>query len=144
MVLDKALHHLADEFAFAARGIQFQLDYQLPTPPHDDVVIFTLYRLVQELLNNINKHASATQITVRLSQQDDLITLDVIDNGVGIAQKGSTHSTGSGFGLRGIEERVQALGGNWLVKAAVSGEPTTPRGTHIIVNLPTKFKQKDD
>ncbi|GKW26827.1 MASE1 domain-containing protein [Pectobacterium brasiliense] len=144
MVLDKALHHLADEFAFSARGIQFQLDYQLPTPPHDDVVVFTLYRLVQELLNNINKHASATQITVRLSQQDDLITLDVIDNGVGIAQKDRSHPTGGGFGLRGIEERVQALGGNWLVKAATMSDSATPRGTHIIVNLPTKFKQKDD
>ncbi len=106
-------------------------------------MVFTLYRLVQELLNNINKHASATQITVRLSQQDDLITLDVIDNGVGIAQDRS-HPTGGGFGLRGIEERVQALGGNWLVKAATIGDAATPRGTHIIVNLPTKFKQKDD
>ncbi|MFP9229633.1 MASE1 domain-containing sensor histidine kinase [Pectobacterium cacticida] len=144
MVLDKALHHLAGEFAFADRGIQFQLDYQLPSPPRDEVVLLTLYRLVQELLNNINKHACATQITVRLSQQSELIMLDVIDNGVGLIQKSHSAPVSDGFGLRGIEERVQALGGSWLVKSVVDNGLTVPRGTHITVNLPAKFKQSDD
>ncbi|PWC14457.1 MASE1 domain-containing sensor histidine kinase [Brenneria corticis] len=141
MVLDQALRHLADEFAFNARGIGFQLDYQLPQQAYDDVVIFTLYRLVQELLNNINKHASARHIAVALYRRNDLITLEVTDDGIGIPP----HKT-DGFGLRGIEERVRALGGNWQVQArnhsSAADETARPMGTRIIVNLPTKFKQK--
>ncbi|PWC13551.1 MASE1 sensor histidine kinase [Brenneria roseae subsp. americana] len=136
MVLDKALHHLADDFAFSARGINFHLDYRLPQQPDDDVVIFTLYRMVQELLNNINKHACANNIEVLLYQQGDLLTLEVIDDGIGLRPGNS-----GGFGLRGIEERVCALGGNWLAKSKASA--SLQKGTHIIVNLPTKFKQKD-
>ncbi|MBJ7220263.1 MULTISPECIES: MASE1 domain-containing sensor histidine kinase [unclassified Brenneria] len=143
MVLDKALHHLADEFAFNARGIRFNLDYQLPQQPYDDVVIFTLYRLLQELLNNINKHAIANHIEVRLYQHNDLITLEVTDDGIGMAPDNS-----GGFGLRGIEERVRALGGNWQVQAKArppsGGEPSPGKGTHITVNLPTKFTQKTE
>ncbi|MDX5627682.1 MULTISPECIES: MASE1 domain-containing protein [unclassified Brenneria] len=141
MMLDKALRHLADEFAFNSRGIDFNLDYQLPQQPYDDAVIFTLYRLLQELLNNINKHAFASRIEVSLYQKEDLITLEVIDDGIGIPSDNV-----GGFGLRGIEERVRALGGNWLVQAqrqpARAGEAPRQHGTHIIVNLPTKSKQK--
>ncbi|MCG8157689.1 MASE1 domain-containing protein [Brenneria goodwinii] len=141
IVLDKALRHLADEFAFNARGIGFNLDYRLPQQSYDDVVMFTLYRLLQELLNNINKHAFASQIDVLLYQRNELITLEVADDGIGIPADNA-----SGFGLRGIEERVRALGGNWQVQAKTppspADEPTRRKGTHIIVNLPTKFKQK--
>ncbi|PWC18367.1 MASE1 sensor histidine kinase [Brenneria roseae subsp. roseae] len=137
MVLDKALHHLADDFAFSARGINFHLDYRLPQQPDDDVVIYTLYRMVQELLNNINKHACANNIEVLLYQQGDLLTLEVIDDGIGLRPGNNS----GGFGLRGIEERVCALGGNWLAKSKASSPQQ--KGTHIIVNLPTKFKQKD-
>lgn len=84
MPLDQALHHLAEEFAFAEQGINFQLDYALPPEPGEDAVIFTLYRLVQELLNNINKHAKARNIHVSLRMGNNIITLDVRDDGMGI------------------------------------------------------------
>lgn len=145
MVLDKALQHLADEFAFDSRGIDFQLDYQLPKQSYDDVVLFTLYRLVQELLNNINKHADARRITVSLRQVADQITLDVTDDGVGLSQHNRARQDSGGFGLRGIEERVRALGGNWQVKANPHAAHTSAAraGTQITVNLPTDFTQKD-
>lgn len=47
-------------------------------------MIFTLYRLVQELLNNINKHANASNIQVSLRLTDNIITLEVRDDGMGI------------------------------------------------------------
>lgn len=128
MPLDQALHHLAEEFAFNQQGISFRLDYQLDTTPSEDAVVFTLYRLVQELLNNINKHARAKNIQVSLRQEKDIITLDVRDDGMGIPAQPQ-----SGFGLRGIEERVRALGGDWNLQRRL--------GTRIIVNLPTKSNQ---
>lgn len=131
MPLDQALHHLAEEFAFAEQGIHFQLDYALPAPPGEDVVIFTLYRLVQELLNNINKHANASNIQVSLRLTDNIITLEVRDDGMGIP----VQTQGGGFGLRGIEERVRALGGDWLLQRRL--------GTRVVVNLPTHIRTND-
>ncbi|MFW5401663.1 MASE1 domain-containing protein [Yersinia sp. 1252 StPb PI] len=142
MPLDQALHHLADEFAFAEQGINFQLDYALPPDPGEDAVIFTLYRLVQELLNNINKHAKARNIHVSLRIGNNIITLDVRDDGMGIP----VQPPGGGFGLRGIEERVRALGGDWLLQRRLGTRVVVNLPTHVrsndTVNLPTKLNQK--
>lgn len=125
MSLEKALAHLIDEFAFAENGIKCEFHYGLKNTPENETVLFTLYRLVQELLNNISKHAKATHIHIILEQHDDQIQLRVDDNGVGVPFSKRT----SGLGLRGIEERISALGGDWTL--------TTQNGTQIIVNLPT-------
>lgn len=125
MSLENALTHLIAEFSFPQNNIQCHFHYGLQTTPINETVLFTLYRLVQELLNNISKHAKATQIHISLKQIGDSIQLVVNDNGVGIPFSKRT----SGFGLRGIEERVRALGGDWTL--------TTQNGTQISVNLPT-------
>ncbi|MFA3760512.1 MASE1 domain-containing protein [Yersinia sp. 2466 StPb PI] len=142
MPLDQALHHLAEEFAFAEQGINFQLDYALPPNPGEDAVIFTLYRLVQELLNNINKHAKAHNIHVSLRIGNNIITLDVRDDGMGIP----VQPPGGGSGLRGIEERVRALGGDWLLQRRLGTRVVVNLPTHVrsndTVNLPTKLNQK--
>lgn len=125
MSLQDALNHLAQEFSFEQRDIVFDLDYQLSESALGDTLKFTLYRVVQELLNNINKHAQAKQIRVCLYQREgDTVILEVQDDGVGMSVQ---HR--QGFGLKGIEERVKALGGDWHLSG--SG------GTLIIVNLPT-------
>lgn len=128
MALDKALHHLADEFSFAEQGIGFQLDYRLPATPDDETLVFTLYRVAQELLNNISKHACASHIRLSLTQSQQTITLEVRDDGQGMPLQLT-----SGFGLRGIEERVRALGGDWRLQRR--------NGTRITVNLPTKLNK---
>lgn len=128
MALDKALSHLADEFSFADQGISFQLDYRLPATPDDETLVVTLYRVAQELLNNISKHANASHVRLSLTQNQQMITLEVRDDGLGMPLQ-----TTSGFGLRGIEERVRALGGDWLLQRR--------NGTRIIVNLPTKLNK---
>ena len=75
-----------------------------------------LYRIAQEALNNILKHAHARRVLVRLHQEEQTVTLEVQDNGVGFdpavaRQKG-------GLGLRGIEERVARLGGRLVLESA--------------------------
>lgn len=131
MSLKDALTHLAQEFSFAERGIEFELNYQLNDRQLSDTVVFTFYRLVQELLNNINKHAQAKTIQVSLQPgENQMMTLIVKDDGIGMPEQ-----TGGGFGLRGIEERVRALGGYWLL--------SRQEGTCITVNLPTNSIIKD-
>ncbi len=131
MSLEKALHHLMQEFAFAERGIVCRFTYDLPGQPVSDTVVFTLYRLLQELLNNICKHADASQIDISLTRQPQGVRLEVKDDGIGFSGDMRT-----GFGLQGIEERIRALGGDFALEGR--------SGTRVIVNLPTLFQQNQE
>jgi PAS domain S-box-containing protein len=88
----------------------------------------TLYRSVQELLMNIEKHAKATATTITIACTNGWVTLTVKDDGVGFA---AHQGPGEGrFGLRGIEERVEILGGSLSIRS----EPGT--GTAVTIRLP--------
>jgi PAS domain S-box-containing protein len=75
-----------------------------------------LYRIVQESLNNAVKHAKAQQVTVRLRFDDHHFGLEVSDDGIGFDPTRARQ--GGGLGLRGIEERVQRIGGQLVVESA--------------------------
>ncbi|WP_459377488.1 MASE1 domain-containing sensor histidine kinase [Serratia sp. ser-z] len=126
-----ALHHLLNEFAFSERGIRCRFDYRLIDTPAGETVRFTLYRLLQELLNNVCKHAEASEVAIVLHQQGELLHLEVRDNGIGIRA-----DKVPGFGIQGMRERVSALGGELTLE--------TQRGTRVIVNLPTNLQQTAD
>ena len=68
----------------------------------------TVYRIVQELLNNIVKHSKATAASVQLSMQDDFLSITIEDNGVGFDK---SKSLPSGTGLNSLMSRVQAMNG---------------------------------
>lgn len=86
------------------------------------------YRTAQEALTNIVKHAACTQVTVDLSDAEGVLTLEVRDNGKGIAR--TEHDKPKAFGLRGLHERAKSVGG-WL---DVSSHGST--GTSIILSVP--------
>lgn len=86
-----------------------------------------LFRIFQEALTNIAKHARATQVTVRLQRQDGDVLLTIADNGVGIAQD-DRKKPGS-FGLRGMQERARALGGTMTLADAPGG------GTELCIKI---------
>lgn len=94
----------------------------------DDAIAIALFRILQESLTNITRHANATQVRVELHSSRDGISMTVIDNGVGLPPD-RRHKPGS-FGLVGIEERVKIFNGKFSV---VSG-PT--KGTTIKVIIP--------
>jgi signal transduction histidine kinase len=75
-----------------------------------------LFRIAQELLTNVMRHAHASQVHMRLYQEGVTVTLEVIDNGKGITSEGMTrpHS----FGLRGMQERASLLGGRFHIEGA--------------------------
>ncbi len=75
-----------------------------------------LYRIVQEALNNAVKHAKAEQVTVNLRFDDHLFSLEVGDDGIGFDPIRARKS--GGLGLRGIEERVQRIGGQLHVESS--------------------------
>lgn len=86
-----------------------------------------LFRIFQEALTNIAKHAGATRVTVTLRRQRQHLTLTICDNGRGItpADRLKPHS----FGLRGMSERARALGGTLNLSPAPGG------GTMVVVKI---------
>jgi signal transduction histidine kinase len=88
----------------------------------------TVLRVVQEALANIAKHARASRVGVTLSYIDEIITIDVRDDGAGFTPNG----TGTGFGLAAMRQRVEALGGDLDIESA-PGE-----GTAISARLPSE------
>jgi signal transduction histidine kinase len=99
----------------------------LPLHPDTDV---TLLRITQEALANVNKHARAQQVTVTLSYMGDVVMLDVIDDGVGMAMGTPTNHPASGFGLVGMRERLAQLGGSLDI------ESSRGQGTTVAVSIP--------
>ncbi len=79
----------------------------------NNLIATQLYRITQESLNNALQHGQADEIRIRLSQQDDQVTLEVCDNGLGFDSPQSTDSAtaGRGMGLRIMEYRASLLGG---------------------------------
>jgi len=86
-----------------------------------------LYRIAQEALNNVLKHAQAHAITLSLHQANGTIVLEVADDGQGF---GMTSQPRSGMGLRSMEERAAHLGGTLTVRSAPGA------GTRVRVEVP--------
>jgi signal transduction histidine kinase len=87
-----------------------------------------LFRILQESLTNIIRHANATEVEIKLSEKEATLVLEILDNGKGISDTAITNPRS--FGLIGIRERVHSLGG----EVDIAGIPN--EGTRIIVKLP--------
>jgi signal transduction histidine kinase len=92
----------------------------------------TCFRVAQEALTNVAKHARATHVWVNLQQQDSTLHLMVRDNGIGFdVATARTHTAeGSGIGLRGMEERL------WLVDGQLDIISTPGHGAEIHAYVP--------
>ena len=89
-----------------------------------------IFRIAQEALTNVMRHAAASQVNVSLERNGDTLILEVRDNGIGI--KEGRISDSKSLGLIGIRERVLLLGG----EAQISGKPG--EGTMVRVTLPVR------
>lgn len=87
-----------------------------------------LYRIFQELINNVIKHAGALTIGITLSFDEDSIKFEIMDDGVGMSEDEIKIKT-DGSGLKNIRSRVTSLNGTFCINSQAIG-------THIIINLP--------
>jgi two-component system, NarL family, sensor histidine kinase UhpB len=117
--LGAALEHCIDSWRPRLPDVQFNLELVGEFADLTEAVTLTVYRVVQEGLNNIAKHASARQVTMRLERRGppDLVTVRIADDGVGVDTKVPT----PGLGLIGMRERVAALAGHLEVSSAPGG-----------------------
>lgn len=109
----------------------------------DPHVSLALFRIFQEALTNVAKHAQATRVTVNLRRKRHHVILEIRDNGKGISQ--ADLNKPKSFGLRGIRERINHLNGEFTLGAAEQG------GCLIILsvpvarrNLPTPASEQPD
>ena len=89
-----------------------------------------LYRIAQEGLNNVVKHAAAKQVRIHIQYDQDSVWLEMVDDGLGFDTKTADQS--GGFGLQGIKERVLRLGGSLKI------ESVPRKGTRLSVRVPIK------
>lgn len=108
--------------------ISFLQDAELPAEnnPDKDLILF---RILQEILNNIIKHANATAINIKLTFNSEQIMLEIVDNGVGFNTV-DMPAAQRGMGLQNIQKRAAIVGGKANIKS-VSGE-----GTAITIFIP--------
>jgi signal transduction histidine kinase len=99
-----------------------------PVPLHPNIEV-TLLRAAQEALNNVRKHAQATEAQLTLSYMPDTIILDVQDNGVGLAGAEPSPFSG-GYGLQAMRERAA------LCDGFVTLESDPGEGTTVVVSIP--------
>lgn len=88
-----------------------------------------LFRIIQESLNNIIKHAQATKIKLTLSYLPDQLQLCIVDNGVGFDTK-NPMLTQNGMGLQNIQKRTALIGGEALINSSLS------KGTTVTISIP--------
>ncbi|HJS17168.1 MAG TPA: PocR ligand-binding domain-containing protein [Anaerolineales bacterium] len=94
-----------------------------------------LYRIAQEGLNNVVKHAAAKQVRIHIQYDESSIWLELIDDGLGFDPQTADQS--GGFGLQGIQERVQRLGGSLEIESAPM------QGTRLRVRVPTGLMKSE-
>jgi signal transduction histidine kinase len=94
-------------------------------PPLPAAVEVAAYRIVQEALTNVARHANARSCTVRLVLERDVLLLEIADDGQGMAQRGT------GVGLQTMRERANELGGSCQITS------TPVAGTVVAARLPT-------
>ncbi|MGF1471134.1 MAG: sensor histidine kinase [Rubrobacteraceae bacterium] len=127
--LPEALERLAQRWAEssgARAGVSVTGDErQLPQE-----LQVTLFRVAQEAFSNARKHAGASRVDLTLSYIDDLVVMDVQDDGAGFDPAVSENGAGGGFGLRAMRERIERLDGSLLIESK-PGE-----GTTLVATLP--------
>ncbi|ULF76971.1 cache domain-containing protein [Vibrio alginolyticus] len=124
--LEAALTTLLQDF-HSHSGIDIESNFDTQQHKLTSEVATTLYRVAQESLNNIEKHARAKKVTVTLQKMGNMLQLLIRDDGVGFVVNQAVHQ--QGIGLRNMQERVEFIGGEFELMSELG------LGTEITVLL---------
>ena len=144
--LSLALGELVHHWRQRCRNVNIIQNIASNIDPIDEAVSITAYRVVQECLTNIAKHANARRVTISVKQDKQFLYLHIEDDGVGF----DPTVTAEGFGLAGLNERIQGLMGEMKIESSkrygtgnpdVANQETVTQlaisqGTRIMIKLP--------
>lgn len=125
--LAEAVRWHAEQF-HARTGIEVRCDCPQDGTGLNREQATAIFRIVQEALTNILRHAQATRVDIRMNKEGEHVVLTVSDNGRGITEAEKSES--KSLGLLGMRERVNLLGGDIII------EGTESRGTVVTVRVP--------
>lgn len=124
----KAIHEIANSNSIANKLNIQVVDYGLEQQLENSLEL-TIFRIIQELIANIIKHADATEATIHITNHEDTINVMVEDNGKGFNTK--TISKHQGMGIHSIDKRIENLGGTVTIESEIN------KGTTVIIDIPT-------
>lgn len=122
--LGATLSELIREWQRRSAKLQFDLNYDVSLEKLNHDITIHVYRIVQECLTNVVRHANASEVTVLVSKRGNKVWITVSDNGQG------NQLNSPGFGLLGMRERAESLGGQFTIESAQQG------GVNVVVQLP--------
>lgn len=129
--LSVALRELIDGWQSRGTGIEFALEQSAPLAGVNESVALTLYRIVQEALTNVVRHSAAHHCSVRITGNEQEVSLSIEDDGKGLPDAGLVERGG----LLGMAERVEMAGGRLTLTGSPQG------GLGITVLLPLKIRE---
>ncbi len=137
--LVEALHAMKNDWRDHHTHISLNLELKDKLDKLGEPINTTVYRIIQEALSNISRHAQATQAHVCISREsgviskDDFLSLRIVDNGEGF----DIDQASNGLGLLGMRERTIAAGGEFTIHSIPND------GTQIHVRLPLNYLSKN-
>ena len=128
--LQSAIRWYADRH-LTGRGISVRCEFDAPDRRFPAAFETALFRVCQEAMSNIARHAHAESVLIQLSEGEGVIRIEIEDDGRGLrAGAGVRTPSGRHFGLMGIEERVEILGGKVTIDSAPG------QGTRVRLEVP--------
>ena len=126
MGLEQALMTLCDNWQ---QNTQTVCEFKIPTLPEglNDYACVTVYRIVQEALTNVTRHAHAKHVRVQLTLDSQGLNLNIEDDGRGMADTQAVHP---GFGLLGMQERVASVAGRMSISSKLG------QGLRLAIQIP--------
>jgi signal transduction histidine kinase len=124
----KAVNEMADKISALNKITINVVDHGLENRLENNLEL-TLFRIIQELITNVIKHAEATEVTIHLTNHEDSINIMVEDNGKGFSPKQIT-KTKSGMGISSIDKRIEHLDGKLTIESEFN------LGTTVIIDVP--------
>lgn len=111
--------------------IPIEVEGEEPHPRLDSRIENSLFRIVQEALTNVTKHAKASFVKISVDVESDILRLTLVDDGIGFDPEGIIQpEDGKGWGLLSLRERAEAIGG----RCRIDSSPN--QGTRVIVEIP--------
>ncbi len=127
--IGEALRALVAGWRDSAPEIVATLDVAADAESLDETIALTVYRIVQEALTNVMRHAGATRVAVQVAAREDRLAVRIADDGAGFDAGAAW-----GFGLKGMNERIAALGGRLTLTKGPHG------GAVVEADLPLRVE----
>jgi PAS domain S-box-containing protein len=126
-----ALRSLVESFR-GQTGVRIHFYYKEPSQKVDPDRSLAVYRIAQEALNNVRKHAQANEVFLNLIMKNDSILLTIEDDGIGFDYEETVENvaTEGSLGIMIMKERVALVGGEFRVESEIG------KGTHVVAEIP--------